>query len=159
MLFVRSLAALLSVRSVALILNQKLLRSFNFKNYFPPFFSKLLLPHYPFFQLLNLLHYPSEPIYKLPLYAAITLFSFQRTNCPICFFFIVEISLLSKEARRIATVRARTQCDLFSLSCDDFNNTLKDYPQMKEVLRRVAEARLHNIGASDSVGNIDPQFW
>eukprot|EP00795_Rhopilema_esculentum_P014724 gene14724-5824_t len=70
-----------------------------------------------------------------------------------------EISLLSKEARRIATVRARTQCDLFSLSCDDFNDTLKDYPHMKEVLRRVAEARLHNIGASDSVGNIDPQFW
>ena len=66
---------------------------------------------------------------------------------------------MSKEARRVATVRAKTKCDVFSLSRENFDTILQDYPHMKELMRRVAELRLQNVGHPDNVGNVDPEFW
>ena len=75
------------------------------------------------------------------------------------FFNLAEICLMSREARRVASVRTKTKCELFSLSSEDFNFVLQDYPPMREIMKKVAEARLHMVGVTDSVGNVDPQFW
>ncbi|XP_031563696.1 potassium/sodium hyperpolarization-activated cyclic nucleotide-gated channel 2-like [Actinia tenebrosa] len=57
-----------------------------------------------------------------------------------------EICLLTKEARRVASVRAATICDLYSLSSTHFHEVLEEYPSMKEMLKEVAKERLSRIG-------------
>ena len=72
---------------------------------------------------------------------------------------ILEICLMSKEARRIATVRAKTNCDLYSLSRENFEVLAHEYPYMRELIKKVAELRLKSSGYIDNVGNVDPEFW
>ncbi|CAM1303664.1 HCN3 (predicted) [Pycnogonum litorale] len=56
-----------------------------------------------------------------------------------------EICLLTN-ARRVASVRAETYCNLFSLSVEHFNAVLDMYPLMRRTLESVAAERLNKIG-------------
>lgn len=51
-----------------------------------------------------------------------------------------EICLLTN-ARRVASVRAETYCNLFSLSVDHFNCVLSQYPLMRRTMESVAAER------------------
>lgn len=65
-----------------------------------------------------------------------------------------EICLLTN-ARRVASVRAETYCNLFSLSVNQFNAVLDMYPLMRRTMESVAAERLNKIGIRDQnfVGN------
>lgn len=56
-----------------------------------------------------------------------------------------EICLLTDD-RRVATVKAATVCDLFSLSKRNFEAILEEYPDMRCALETVALRRLSKIG-------------
>lgn len=58
-----------------------------------------------------------------------------------------EICLLTK-GRRTASVRADTYCRLYSLSVDNFNEVLEEYPMMRRAFETVAIDRLDRIGLS-----------
>ena len=51
-----------------------------------------------------------------------------------------EICLLTN-ARRVASVRAETYCNVFSLSVDHFNAVLETYPLMRRTMESVAAER------------------
>ena len=53
-----------------------------------------------------------------------------------------EMSLLLKEPR-MATVRAKTLCDLFVLEKADFNRILRDHPQFTRAIKKIALERYH----------------
>uniref|UniRef100_A0A8D2IYR3 Cyclic nucleotide-binding domain-containing protein n=1 Tax=Varanus komodoensis TaxID=61221 RepID=A0A8D2IYR3_VARKO len=57
-----------------------------------------------------------------------------------------EICLLTR-GRRTASVRADTYCRLYSLSVDNFNEVLEEYPMMRRAFETVALDRLDRIGA------------
>ncbi|XP_069506184.1 potassium/sodium hyperpolarization-activated cyclic nucleotide-gated channel 3 isoform X2 [Ambystoma mexicanum] len=57
-----------------------------------------------------------------------------------------EICLLTR-GRRTASVRADTYCRLYSLSVDNFNEVLEEYPMMRRAFETVAMDRLDRIGA------------
>ncbi|XP_068741021.1 potassium/sodium hyperpolarization-activated cyclic nucleotide-gated channel 2-like [Montipora capricornis] len=57
-----------------------------------------------------------------------------------------EICLLTEEARRVASVRAATICNLYSLSSPHFHEVLSEYPDMRIMLEEVAKERLSRIG-------------
>ncbi|XP_045469936.1 potassium/sodium hyperpolarization-activated cyclic nucleotide-gated channel 2 isoform X3 [Harmonia axyridis] len=65
-----------------------------------------------------------------------------------------EICLLTN-ARRVASVRAETYCNLFSLSVDHFNAVLEQYPLMRRTMESVAAERsvrwLNKIGKSPNL--------
>ena len=52
-----------------------------------------------------------------------------------------EICLLTN-ARRVASVRTETYCNVFSLSVDHFNAVLETYPLMRRTMESVAAERL-----------------
>ena len=56
-----------------------------------------------------------------------------------------EICLLTN-ARRVASVRAETYCNVFSLSVDHFNMVLEMYPLMRRTMESIAAERLNKIG-------------
>ena len=56
-----------------------------------------------------------------------------------------EICLLTN-ARRAASVRAETYCNVFSLSVNHFNAVLDQYPLMRRTMESVAAERLNKIG-------------
>ena len=56
-----------------------------------------------------------------------------------------EIGLLTHD-RRVASIRAETICDLFSLSKKHFQSILKEYPSMKCALETIAMRRLSKLG-------------
>lgn len=58
-----------------------------------------------------------------------------------------EICLLTN-ARRVASVRAETYCNLFSLSVDHFNCVLDQYPLMRKTMETVAAERWVHADAS-----------
>lgn len=58
-----------------------------------------------------------------------------------------EICLLTR-GRRTASVRAETYCRLYSLSVDNFNEVLEEYPMMRQAFETVALDRLDRIGES-----------
>jgi hyperpolarization activated cyclic nucleotide-gated potassium channel 2 len=60
-----------------------------------------------------------------------------------------EICLLTN-ARRAASVRAETYCNVFSLSVDHFNTVLDQYPLMRRTMESVAAERLNKIGKQNS---------
>lgn len=85
-------------------------------------------------------------------------FSTQPSNlfscfiCPVSFphslvsmCFVAEICLLTR-GRRTASVRADTYCRLYSLSVDNFNEVLEEYPMMRRAFETVALDRLDRIG-------------
>ncbi|XP_017332890.1 potassium/sodium hyperpolarization-activated cyclic nucleotide-gated channel 2 [Ictalurus punctatus] len=61
-----------------------------------------------------------------------------------------EICLLTR-GRRTASVRADTYCRLFSLSVDNFNEVLEEYPMMRRAFETVAIDRLDRIGKKNSI--------
>ncbi|KAJ8717830.1 hypothetical protein PYW07_005760 [Mythimna separata] len=61
-----------------------------------------------------------------------------------------EICLLTN-ARRVASVRAETYCNLFSLSVDHFNAVLDQYPLMRRTMESVAAERLNKIGKNPNL--------
>lgn len=74
------------------------------------------------------------------------LMAFSRKLPNISFFFVfIEICLLTK-GRRTASVRADTYCRLYSLSVDNFNEVLEEYPMMRRAFETVAIDRLDRIG-------------
>lgn len=56
-----------------------------------------------------------------------------------------EICLLTR-GRRTASVQADTYCRLYSLSVDNFNEVLEEYPMMRRAFETVAIDRLDRIG-------------
>lgn len=60
---------------------------------------------------------------------------------------LAEICLLTR-GRRTASVRADTYCRLYSLSVDNFNEVLEEYPMMRRAFETVALDRLDRIGES-----------
>lgn len=77
--------------------------------------------------------------------------AFTLTPCVRIVFFQVATSLsdgsyfgeicLLTNARRVASVRAETYCNLFSLSVDHFNCVLDQYPLMRKTMETVAAER------------------
>ena len=65
----------------------------------------------------------------------------------MCAFLLLEICLLTDD-RRVASVKASTTVDLFSLSKEQFQVILEEYPEMKQTMGTVAVERLHKIGLS-----------
>uniref|UniRef100_A0A8D0DS54 Hyperpolarization activated cyclic nucleotide gated potassium and sodium channel 2 n=1 Tax=Salvator merianae TaxID=96440 RepID=A0A8D0DS54_SALMN len=65
-----------------------------------------------------------------------------------------EICLLTR-GRRTASVRADTYCRLYSLSVDNFNEVLEEYPMMRRAFETVAIDRLDRIGMTP---NFCPQM-
>lgn len=63
---------------------------------------------------------------------------------------IAEICLLTN-ARRVASVRAVTYCNLFSLSVEHFNAVLDQYPLMRRTMESIAAERLTKIGKNPSI--------
>ncbi|KAE8636374.1 hypothetical protein XENTR_v10002962 [Xenopus tropicalis] len=61
-----------------------------------------------------------------------------------------EICLLTK-GRRTASVRAETYCRLYSLSVENFNEVLEEYPMMRRAFETVAIDRLDRIGKKNSI--------
>ncbi|XP_015791289.1 potassium/sodium hyperpolarization-activated cyclic nucleotide-gated channel 2 isoform X2 [Tetranychus urticae] len=61
-----------------------------------------------------------------------------------------EICLLTN-ARRTASVRAETYCNLFSLSVEHFNAVLDQYPVMRRTMESIAAERLNKIGKNPSL--------
>ncbi|CAL4084769.1 unnamed protein product [Meganyctiphanes norvegica] len=61
-----------------------------------------------------------------------------------------EICLLTN-ARRTASVRSETYCNLFSLSVEHFNTVLDSYPLMRRTMESVAAERLNKIGKNPSI--------
>ncbi|XP_038825662.1 potassium/sodium hyperpolarization-activated cyclic nucleotide-gated channel 4 [Salvelinus namaycush] len=61
-----------------------------------------------------------------------------------------EICLLTR-GRRTASVRADTYCRLYSLSVDNFNEVLEEYPMMRRAFETVALDRLDRIGKKNSL--------
>ena len=59
---------------------------------------------------------------------------------------LLEICLLLK-SRRVASVRAVTVCDLYSLRVDDFHAVLRDFPDIRKIMEAVAQERLSMIQA------------
>ena len=66
------------------------------------------------------------------------------------FFSLLEICLLTN-AKRVASVRAETYCNLFSLSVEHFNAVLEHYPVMRRTMESVAAERLNKIGKNPSI--------
>ena len=63
---------------------------------------------------------------------------------------LLEICLLTN-AKRVASVRAETYCNLFSLSVEHFNAVLEHYPVMRRTMESVAAERLNKIGKNPSI--------
>lgn len=63
----------------------------------------------------------------------------------ISMYFILEICLLTN-ARRVASVRAETYCNLYALDRTSFHEVLLNYPFMRRTLESVAAERLHQLG-------------
>lgn len=63
---------------------------------------------------------------------------------------VTEICLLSND-KRVASVRAATYCNLFSLSKDNFDHILACYPLIRRTLETVAAQRLHHLGKDPSI--------
>ncbi|KAJ8247943.1 hypothetical protein GJAV_G00252370 [Gymnothorax javanicus] len=61
-----------------------------------------------------------------------------------------EICLLTR-GRRTASVRAETYCRLYSLSVDNFNEVLEEFPMMRRAFETVALDRLDRIGKKNSI--------
>ncbi|KAK9863077.1 hypothetical protein WJX84_002556 [Apatococcus fuscideae] len=60
-----------------------------------------------------------------------------------------EIGLL-RTARRNASVRAMTDCDLFVLTKEGFDEVMKEYPQMSKAMDLVAEHRIRALHKSSA---------
>lgn len=67
-----------------------------------------------------------------------------------------EICLLTND-RRVASIRAVTVCDLFSLSKTNFQKLLDEFPEMRCTLETVALHRLNMLGKEPKTEDIKKQ--
>ncbi|XP_074634713.1 potassium/sodium hyperpolarization-activated cyclic nucleotide-gated channel 2-like isoform X1 [Acropora palmata] len=58
-----------------------------------------------------------------------------------------EICLLTN-ARRTATIVAKSVCDIYILHADDFREVVDEYPEMRQLMESVATRRLSKMGKS-----------
>lgn len=56
-----------------------------------------------------------------------------------------EICLLTN-ARRTATIVAKSVCDIYILHADDFRRVVDEYPEMRQLMESVATRRLSRMG-------------
>lgn len=63
---------------------------------------------------------------------------------------MTEICLLTN-ARRVASVRAETYSNLFSLAVEHFSSVLDQYPVMRRTMESIAAERLNKIGKNPSL--------
>src|SRR6218665_1304053 len=63
---------------------------------------------------------------------------------------VPEICLLAN-SKRMASVRAETYCNLFSLSVEHFASVLERYPLMRRTMEGVAAQRLNKSGKDPSI--------
>ena len=68
-----------------------------------------------------------------------------------------EICLLTN-ARRVASVRAETYTNVFSLSVEHFRDVLEHYPVMRRTMESVAAERLNKIGKNPSIVSTRADF-
>lgn len=68
----------------------------------------------------------------------------------LCLFSLLEICLLTR-GRRTASVRSETYCRLYSLSVDNFNEVLEEYPMMRRAFETVAIDRLDRLGKKKQI--------
>ena len=61
--------------------------------------------------------------------------------------FALEICLLTN-ARRTATIEAKSVCDIYILHAEDFREVVDEYPEMRQVMESVASQRLSRMGKS-----------
>ncbi|MDM8804248.1 cyclic nucleotide-binding domain-containing protein, partial [Escherichia coli] len=73
-----------------------------------------------------------------------------NNQCRFNLYFLPEICLLTN-ARRVASVRGETYCNLFSLSVEHFNAVLDLYPLMRRTMESIAAERLNKIGKNPSI--------
>lgn len=75
-------------------------------------------------------------------------------SCKMILLMLIQVLILCTEiclltrGRRTASVRAETYCRLYSLSVDNFNEVLEEYPMMRQAFETVALDRLDRIGES-----------
>ena len=67
-----------------------------------------------------------------------------------CVFVISEICLLTR-AKRVASVRCVTYCNLYSLDSGQFELVLESYPLMRRTMESVAAERLNKLGKNPSI--------
>ena len=72
------------------------------------------------------------------------------------FLFYLEITMLTN-ARRVATVRAATMCDLFILSKENLYIALEEFPEMRVIMEHVALDRLVKLKKKVRMGFL--LFW
>lgn len=82
-------------------------------------------------------HFSPFPLLSIKTFGCITSFSLLIPSPEIC---------LLTRGRRTASVRADTYCRLYSLSVDNFNEVLEEYPMMRRAFETVAIDRLDRIG-------------
>ena len=58
-----------------------------------------------------------------------------------------EICLLTN-ARRTATVQAKSVCDIYILHAEDFREVVDEYPEMRQMMESAATKRLSKMGKS-----------
>jgi CRP-like cAMP-binding protein len=58
---------------------------------------------------------------------------------------------LLTNAKRVASVRVETYCNLYSLSVEHFNSVLEHYPVMRRTMESVAAERLNKIGKNPNM--------
>lgn len=51
-------------------------------------------------------------------------------------------------ARRTATIVAKSVCDIYILHADDFREVVDEYPEMRQLMESVATRRLSKMGKS-----------
>ena len=64
--------------------------------------------------------------------------------------FLIEICLLTR-AKRVASVRCVTYCNLYSLDSSQFESVLQSYPLMRRTMESVAAERLNKLGKNPSI--------
>eukprot|EP01063_Lacrimia_lanifica_P030617 TRINITY_DN4893_c0_g1_i4.p2 TRINITY_DN4893_c0_g1~~TRINITY_DN4893_c0_g1_i4.p2 ORF type:complete len:453 (+),score=75.69 TRINITY_DN4893_c0_g1_i4:1883-3241(+) len=67
--------------------------------------------------------------------------------------FFGEISLLSNDCKRTATVRAVTQCVVYALAKESFDLVVDMYPELIERVDAHAKERLHGLRNCSTLGN------
>lgn len=60
---------------------------------------------------------------------------------------------MCKRKRRVATVRAESYCNVFTLTAEHFTAILEHHPDMKSTMEYVARERLQNLAAATSHSN------
>lgn len=59
--------------------------------------------------------------------------------------------------RRVASIRAESYCNVFTLSAEHFAVILDHHPDMKRTMEYVARERLQNLAAATSPSNVGEQ--